>query len=626
MSTIKRTMRHICLLILTCAVVTSACACGSGEGSVPPAPETAAEPTQAPKDTVTVIDVEKGTDSVIVIDGESGTEFISQFTDQEQETKKPTPAPAKPDPQPAVKGEVTLSFFDDGTFAFNDTNAFFNDTLTVSLEVPSGAKAYYTLDCTEPTENALAYSEPLVFEPVEGNLPDAYVLRAKALLSNGTWTKTAVKTYFVAENVKERYTTLVFSVTGDPADLTDKPDGIFYGKNYKKRGRESERGVFVESFGPDGYPEIGQFGGVRIYGGYSRQYSIKSMKLFARKSYDPDHGTFKFNDFGTERMDGSGKVINKYDKLVLRDAGNDYQFCFLRDELSQTLCQKAGFKFYEAVLPAATYLNGKYYGLFWLHENYCDTYFKEKFGKDAPGEFVVLEGSDQKKNDDDDELTKKCVDEFNEAYQKFIDMDLTIDANYKALDEFLVVNDYLDYFAWNICLNNWDWPNNNYKVVRYVPAEGDTYKDGVFDGRYRFLPHDMDYSYGLYGQDATQPYYDTLRIVMNPRDTRYAPLFTKLMEREDCKEYFKNKSIEFLEGALSEESILESYNMLNESRSTELDYYYEHIAQLRKKGDFSLWCTPGSYYESEAQLMIFAQNRQEYALKYIERDLYGAED
>ena len=31
---------------------------------------------------------------------------------------------------------------------------------------------------------------------------------------------------------------------------------------------------------------------------------------------------------------------------------------------------------------------------------YIHTDFKEKFGKDAPGEFVVLEGSDQKKNDE----------------------------------------------------------------------------------------------------------------------------------------------------------------------------------------------------------------------------------
>ncbi|MCR5830395.1 MAG: CotH kinase family protein [Lachnospiraceae bacterium] len=621
MKTIKRTMRLICLMILTCAVTVSACACGSGE-NITTETGNEAEPTLSPKDTWTEIDVGKGSGNTVVV---SENDDISQYVDQEEGTKRPTPAPEKTEPQPQVKGDVVVSFYDDGTYAFSNTNAFYNDTLTVSFEAPAGAKVYYTLDCTEPTESSSLYSEVLKLEPVEGNLPDAYVLRAKALLPSGEWTGTVAKTFFVAENVKERYTTLVFSITGEPSDLTEKPDGIFYGRNYKERGRESEREVYIEALGPDGYPEIGQFGGVRIYGGYSRQYSIKSMKLFARKSYDPDHGTFKINDFGTKALDGSEKTINKYDKLVLRDAGNDFQFCFLRDELSQTLCKKAGFDIYEAVVPAAAYLNGKYYGLFWLHENYCDEYFKQKFGKDAPGEFVVLEGSDQNKKDDDDEFTQKYVNEYNEAYNKFINMDLTNDANYKALNEFMDVNGFLDFFAWNISLNNWDWPNNNYKVMRYVPAEGDTYSEGVFDGRYRFLPHDMDYSYGLYGQDTTQPYYDTLRVVMNSRDNRYSPLFTKLMEREDCKEYFKNKTIEFFEGALSKDSIIESYNMLHESRSTELDYYYDHIDQLRKKGDFSLWCNPGSYYDSEAQLIAFAENRKEYALKYIERDLYGGE-
>ena len=603
-------MRFICLMMLTCAVAVTACACGSGDGD-------AEEEALTPAVEVEKSDGEDGQDDNEIPETPDITEPVqeSEITDAPKTTVKP-----------AEPGEVVIGFFDDGTFAFSDTQAFYDDTLTVSIDAPAGARVYYTLDCTEPTENALIYSEPLKFDVVEGTLPDAYVLRAKALLSSGEWTRTAAKTYFVAENVKERYSTLVFSVTGDPADLTDKPSGIFYGRNYKERGRESERAVFIESYGPDGYPEISQFGGVRIYGGYSRQNSIKSMKLFARKEYDPERGTFKFNNFGTEREDGSGKVVNKYDKLVLRDAGNDYQFCFLRDELSQTLVKKAGFDFYEGVLPATTYLNGKYYGLLWLHESYCDTYFKERFGKDAPGEFVVLEGSDQKKNNDEDELTQKCVEEFNKEYNRFINMDLTDDANYRALNEFIVVEDYLDFFAWNISLNNWDWPNNNYKVMRYVPAEGDTYNDGVFDGRYRFLPHDMDYSYGLYGQDTTQPYYDTLRIVMNPRDTRYAPLFTKLMERDDCKEYFKNKTIEFFEGALSEESIIESYNMLNESRSTELlGYFYEHMDQLRKKGDFTLWCSPQSYYDSEADIIAFAKNRKEYALKYIERDLYQTE-
>lgn len=614
MRTLKRTMRFICLMILACAVAVTACACGSGDGGA-----TETEPTPA-----VGVDNSKGADD----QGDNETPEITETPDIAEPTQEPEkPDAHKTDLKSAAPGEVILGFFEDGTYAYSDTQAFFDATLTVKIDAPAGAKVYYTLDCKEPTEDSQLYSEPIVLEPVEGTLPDAYVLRAKALLPSGTWSTTAAKTYFVAENVKERYTTLVFSVTGDPDDLTNKPNGIFYGRNYKKRGRESERVAYIEAYGPDGFPEFSQFGGVRIYGGYSRQNSIKSMKLFARKEYDPERGTFKFNNFGTEREDGSGKVVNKYDKLVLRDAGNDYQFCFLRDELSQTLVKKAGFDFYEGVLPATTYLNGKYYGLLWLHESYCDTYFKERFGKDAPGEFVVLEGSDQKKkDDDDDELTQKCVEEFNREYNKFINMDLTNDANYKALNEFLVVEDYLDFFAWNISLNNWDWPNNNYKVMRYVPAEGDTYKDGVFDGRYRFLPHDMDYSYGLYGQDTTQPYYDTLRIVMNPRDTRYAPLFTKLMERDDCKEYFKNKTIEFFNGPLSEQSIIDTYNMLNESRSTELlGYYYEHMDQLRKKGDFTLWCSPQSYYDSEADILRFAKNRAEYALKYIERDLYGAQ-
>lgn len=517
------------------------------------------------------------------------------------------------------EGGVAITFNQDGTFLFSNSNSYFSNTVEVVMAAPQGSKIYYTLDGSEPDETDTECKDVLKFEPIEGEFPDAYVLRAKALFTDGTWSKTAAKTYFVAENVKERYSTLVFSISGEPEELTQKPEGIFTGKNYEKRGIDSERKVYIEMINPDGTGEIGQFGGVRIYGGYSRQNSIKSMKLFSRSSYDEDHKNFKLSDFGTPKLDGSDKIITKYDKLVLRDAGNDYQFCFLRDELSQTLCKNAGFEVYEAVLPAVAYLNGKYYGLFWLHESYCDKYFKEKFGDDAEGEFVILEGGDQKKNSDEDEFTDKYVDAYNKKYNEFIAMDLTNDTNYNKLNEFMEVENYLDFFAWNIALNNWDWPNNNYKCYRYVPTDNDPKSTGVFDGRWRFLPHDMDYSYGLYGQDATQPYYDTLKVVTNPRDTRYAPLFTKLMERKDCRDYFYNKSVEFIQGALCEQSIMDSYKMLDESRRTELLMFYDHMDQLRKKGDFSLWCSENSYYESETDITSFAAKRQEYVIKYMDR-------
>jgi len=519
---------------------------------------------------------------------------------------------------------VGLTFDTSGGYSFSEDDMLYSSDVTLTVNAPEGAVVYYTLDGSNPDENSEQYSEALVLEAHGGDFPPAHIFRAVAKYSDGTFSKIAAKSFIVASNLDGRFSTLIFSISGDPGDLTEKPDGIFYGRNYEKRGRESERPVFVEACRGDGTMLISQFAGVRIYGGYSRQSTIKSMKLFSRKSYDAENKNFKISEFGTVKLDGSEDIIKKYDKLVLRNAGNDFQFAFIRDELSQALCKVAGFEIYEACLPAVAYLNGEYYGYFWLHENYCDKYLKEKYG-DAEGEFYILEGSEQKKSDDED--CQNLVDEYNTKYEEFINMDLTDDSNYAKLCDFMDVEDYLDFFAWNIALNNWDWPNNNYKCFRYVEADPSvllaagaavTPDNEVFDGRWRFLVHDMDYSYNIYDQYQASANYNNLKVILNPNDGRYAPLFKLLMERKDCRSYFRAKTTEFINGALSEDVIVETYNTLNAERATELAYYYDFIDELRHKGDFTLWTSAGYYVGVEQQILNFAKDRAKYVIRYMD--------
>lgn len=519
----------------------------------------------------------------------------------------------------------TLTFNDDLTWAFDCENDMRTADTDVRMVAPEGAVIYYTLDGSTPDENSEVYSDTLSFVAHGGDFPKAYTIKAKALLADGRWTNTAGRNLLIGTKLDNRFSTIVFAVCGDPDELINEPDGIFYGKNYEQRGRESEREVFVDAWNADGTALFSQFAGVRIYGGYSRQSVIKSMKLYARKSYDPDHGSFKFSNFSTEKLDGSDEIIKKYDRIVLRNFGNDNQQCFIRDELSQRLVKDAGMECYENVIPAVAYLNGSYYGFYWLHESFCDEYFQQKFGK-AEGEFIVAEGMDTKKDADDDPEVQKYIAEYNSAYDKFSKLDLTNDANYNALNSIIDVEDYLTFFAWNITINNWDWPNNNFKCYRYVEAPASVLNaEGAkvtpdrynFDGRWRFLYHDMDWTYGLYGSEKAQASCNTLKEVLNPNDERYSPLFAQLMKRPESREFFRTKTMEFIDGAFSADNIKAAYKELNEFRYDELLYFYDFMENETRKGVEDLWAREYNLASNEQQIFDFAENRGTYVVKYM---------
>ncbi len=512
---------------------------------------------------------------------------------------------------------------------FSLEETFYNASISVELKTAQDAEIYYTEDGSEPDKNATLYAEPIFYECENTDFPTAHTIKAKAYYADGTESAVSVHTYFAAMGVNERFSEYVFSVSGDPAVLTEKPDGIFYGENYELRGRESEREVYVSAWDGSGEQILGQHCGVRIYGAGSRGNSIKSMKLFARKSYGNDAGVGAFHTdlFQTPLADGSGMVIDEYDKLVLRNSGNDFQFAFIRDELCQTLAAEAGFADYETVVPAVVYLNGEYYGLFWLHETYCDDYFKDKYPSDIDlGSFVICEGTDIEKKVEEDDEDAVHAQAFNDMYAQYAEADLTDDTVYAALCEQMDVENYLDYFAFNIYINNRDWPQNNFRCYRYVPMDGEAPGESVYDGKWRFLLHDMDYSMGMYEQPELLAHYNNLSHILKEGDERYSPLFAALMEREDCRTYFRDKIYEYADGVLDGMHIKDVLSQLNGSRYLEQMKYYQHLDNLRKQGDGSIWTYSGHLNDQLKIINTFADKREMYLLQHLEECLPLAED
>lgn len=506
-----------------------------------------------------------------------------------------------------------FSFSQDGSVTLSEER-FINVLSYITISAQDGAKIYYTTDGSTPDESSTLYGEPIEFKSSTGDFPNCIVLKAMTVLPDGTKSAVATHTFFSMLGIDSRFETLVFSISGNPDELTNGPDGILYGDNVELRGRDSEREVYIEAINPDGSLVFEQGAGVRVYGGASRGVSIKSLKLFARKEYDENHGKFKIDTFGTIGADGD--VMNKYDKLVLRNYGNDFQFAFIRDELNQRLAAQAGYTDVEAVVPAVVYLNGEYYGLVWLHENYCDDFFKDKYGN-GDGRYEVIEGGETyKKTDDDDEENVAPAIEYDDFYDSIAYSDLTDEENYKKLCEFMDVENYLQYYAFNIYVNNFDWPNNNYKCYRYYASEGEEYGDDQMDGRWRFLLHDTDFSLHLYEEDRTSAGYNNITQILDENNDRYSPLFANLMKRDDCKKYFMDEMVRLMDGVFSHDNVCKTIDDMNSERYSEMLLYFDHLENL-KKSDDSIWIWYDEYQRRTQNIKDFVKYRRGYIEEYL---------
>lgn len=475
------------------------------------------------------------------------------------------------------------------------TDHFYDTHIEISISTEMPCKIYYTLDGSTPTEDSKEYTKP--FELNCRQSVHCFPLSVAAYPLDGTTPYYLTHSYLIGKNIATRFDTYIFCVTVDPASLWDYEYGIFTpGKlqaeyleenpgatidytipgNYYMRGRDSEREMYLETFTADGTCIISQNAGMRTYGGASRSNAQKSIKLFARKSYDENNKYFSY-PFFPDVFTPDGTPGYEYNRLVLRNCGNDNSYAFIRDEMVQRIVKQAGYQDSQAVMPCAMFINGEYYGFYWLHENYNGSYFKTHYGKHS-GEFVVLEGGETFKNasTDPDESHEAAREEYSEMYQYFSKQNLTDNAVYEELCKVVDVENYLDYYALNIYLDNEDWPHNNYKCYRYYPApkDGEIYpqktEGTVFDGRWRYLPHDMDYTFSIYGASYKHVSFQ----VLANSSTKKSPLFAALMKRGDCKQYFVNQILSLCNVYLSGENIDKTLTSMHEERKNEQSYSY----------------------------------------------------
>lgn len=415
---------------------------------------------------------------------------------------------------------IAVGSTEDQPVRFSLDCGFYSSSEKLFLSAEGAVRILYTKDGKDPRKDGKPYNSDGLNLKIDSEDPDRiYTISACAEYEDGSFSDVVTRSYILGKDITERFDCLVFSITIDPDYLYNYEDGIFIlGKmrddylatnptkeiqptdpaNWNQRGMAGERPAFVEVYEYDGSCVISQSCGLRIFGGWSRANNQKNLRLYARTEYDEVNNRFRY-EFFPDALDSNGDKLKSAKKLSLRACANDNGALFARDDTISYLAMHTDIDAKHS-RPAAVFLNGEYYGFAWLQEVFSSDWLDHKYNVED-GEWDILKGCEYMIRDDADNDIEKAREDW-EYMQSFAYKDLTDDKTFSELESMLDIDNFLTYHALNSYIGNGDWPNNNYKVYRYVSGDGtnSSHQDRL-DGRWRYMLFDADFALGLYGHD-----------------------------------------------------------------------------------------------------------------------------
>ena len=220
---------------------------------------------------------------------------------------------------------------------------------------------------------------------------------------------------------------------------------------------------------PEGQMLFNQDVNIKVSGGWTRSQRFRSFKLKAGKVFDGQN-RFDYPFFPQ-------KPYIRSKTLLLRNGGNDIWVHNARfmDPALETIIQRSGIDLdVQSYQPVIEYVNGELRGVLNMREPNNDDFAYANWGYDDE-ELDAFENMVMKNGND------SVLNRIFELASK------TNDAGaYDELKTMLDIDEFTNYMAATMFLDNDDWPNNNIKAYR-----------SQHDGRYRFVSFDLDYAFAL---------------------------------------------------------------------------------------------------------------------------------
>ena len=396
-----------------------------------------------------------------------------------------------------VVGAVTISP-DGGAYSL---------TQTVSLGcLTAGADIWYTLDGTEPAANgasSVLYTAPFDVSPPAVNP----VVGVRAIGVVNGWWPSRIKTTSFLFNLQ--HDMKVWSIVTDPYYMWDPNEGIY--SNFQA---DLEQPFHVELFEDDGTKLFASDVGAKIHGGATRSNAQKTLAIVFRGAYGESQIPIPF--FGDDKP-------SVYNRLLLRNSGQDWMHSFIRDGLAHLILSEADLDV-QGFQPSVVYINGQYWGIHNIRERMDKFYTKGNHYVDEDN-IDLLELSGWGVHEGDNDI-------WFELLNYIASNPLSDPIAYEAVKSRIDVESFADYIIAEVFMNNQDWPHNNVKYWR----------SRELSGKWRFLFYDCDGGVGNWGLDAS---FDKLALALGGGFTA-TDLFNDLLQSPEFEQLFLNRYAEYL--------------------------------------------------------------------------------
>lgn len=490
--------------------------------------------------------------------------------------------------------------------AFSVTPGIYDNAVTVAITAGEGETIRYTTDCTTPNASSEVYSGEL-------SISKNSVIRAAAFRDGYLSGDVATATYLFRSDGVNHALPVVTLVT-DPDNLWNSKTGIYatgdqfdpdaasyadtlqsatyYQAKFATEEQVDtiwEKPAAFSLFDDNGKQVFTQNVGIRIAGSFGRGRAQKGFNVIARKEYGKGSMEYPFFE---------NRPYTEYKAVVLRAGAQDQNRSKIRDELASGLLEGTDINIlYQAYRPTVLYLNGEYWGVYFLKEKRNRFFVAQHENTENNVDLAIGKGFKQRSYGDNSDWVS--------LYEYATSHDLSSADAYNYVAERMDVDSFRDYMIAEIYNGNTDTYN-----FQYYRLKG---------GKWKFIFYDFCWGFQSPGHETL-----AFRMGKTPSDVCSAKLFAAMLQNKGWRDSFCRRFGELLNTAFAPERVTslidQLYGYVEPEIKREREKFNKDTFMGVKQPNTNLGTYEG--FQSEiSKLKDFAQRRPEELKRQLQSNL-----